>query len=113
KTFLVTGSPQDLMEGKIAVLEQKVLGSNFFDMAISANPKSGNPNKTKPDTLIECMRTLEVPPERTLYVGNSAEDMDFAEKAGVKPIIVKRDIDFPGMEYANIISSLYSLRNMI
>lgn len=101
------------MDGKISLLEKKILGENLFDMAISANLTFGTPNKNHPDTLVYAMQTLEVPPEKTIYIGNSAEDMHFAQSAGVDHLIVQREVLFSGLEHANMISGLYALRNEI
>ena len=47
----------------------------------------GNP-KPHPDMLLHLMATLDVPPERTLMVGDTTHDVELARNAGVRALAV-------------------------
>jgi phosphoglycolate phosphatase len=54
--------------------------ADLFDSTHCADDGHGKPH---PAMLLEAMKTLEVPPERTIMVGDTAHDMRMAKAAGV------------------------------
>lgn len=59
-------------------------GADLFACVYGQRP--GAPVKPDPTIVHDILQTLEVPAERTLYVGDSAVDMETARRAGIESV---------------------------
>ena len=73
---IVTGAPKEIADIEIAKLED-VDFSHIFSIH-----ESGYAEKPCPDSMYHVLRTLGHTSQDTLYIGNGAEDAQFAEAAG-------------------------------
>ncbi len=75
------------------------LVEHFFpgSFEFACGEREGIRRKPAPDTVFACMRELDVPPERCVYVGDSEVDVACASNAGIDCVIVTwgfRDEDY-------------------
>lgn len=110
KTRPYEGIPQlvkelRLMGYKTAVVSNKAdaavkqLSQRYFPglFELSIGERAGVDRKPSPDSVNEVMKQLDVPPEQTVYIGDSEVDLATAKNAGIDSIIVEwgfRDRDF-------------------
>lgn len=100
-TYIYRGIPELLDELKkngcrLAVVSNKAdnavqaLCNRFFkgifDMVIGA--KDGIPKKPAPDSVLEILKALRVQKEEAVYIGDSEVDIETAENAGLRSVIV-------------------------
>ena len=60
----------------------------LFDVVCGEREREGIRRKPWPDTVLECMRLCNCPPERCVYVGDSEVDVLTAQNAGIDCITV-------------------------
>lgn len=77
KTAIISNKPHPQT---LEVLSS-VLAGIPFDLALGQ--REGIPLKPAPDALLETLHTLSIPPEDTLYIGDSPEDVRFGKAADV------------------------------
>lgn len=104
---IVTGAPRH-----IAALEVGMIGEDNFDAIILAGYDRIK-EKPHPQALEECLDAINGAREETIYVGNSDEDIVFAENAGVPSILVARGDCKITKKPSFEISSLYELRDIL
>ena len=83
---------------KLAVVSNKFdaavkdLAAGYFpglmDLAAGENEGTGIPKKPHPAMVLRTLETLEIPPERAVYVGDSDVDLETAKNAGLSCISV-------------------------
>lgn len=106
KTGIVTGAPVH-----IANLEISILGKENFDAIVIAHSLNRIKPKPHPQGLEQCLSILKVQKDKAIYVGNSRDDIETAENAGVFAVLIKRrEYDFKGINPPLTINSLYELR---
>lgn len=66
-----------------AGVETVVRMHDWADLFDSTHCADDGPGKPHPAMLLEAMKALDVPPERTIMVGDTAHDMRMAKAAGV------------------------------
>ncbi|MHC1604451.1 MAG: HAD family hydrolase [Candidatus Methanofastidiosia archaeon] len=107
KIGIVTGAPID-----IANLEIGILGNNF-DAVVIAQISNGISPKPNPHGIMECLNILNSSASKTIYIGNSDEDIIAGKEAGVLDVLIKRgeyEFDLKELNPSLIIKSLYELR---
>lgn len=77
----------------------KQLSQRYFPglFELSIGERAGVDRKPSPDSVNEVMKQLNVPPEQTVYIGDSDVDIATSKNAGIDSIIVEwgfRDRDF-------------------
>lgn len=82
KTALVTSKSTN---GARSALENTGM-NGLFDAIISADDVKHA--KPQPEPILKALSILDVNPDEALYVGDSAFDIDAAQRAGVQPIAV-------------------------
>ncbi len=78
KTAIVTATPSDNMAEKYRLLETQGVAKNIA--TVVTNDDAPRP-KPAPDTLLECCRRLAVNPRQTVYVGDTALDIQAGKAA--------------------------------
>ncbi len=61
---------------------------DLFDVVCGEREREGIRRKPWPDTVLECMRVCDCPPERCVYVGDSEVDVLTAQNAGIDCVTV-------------------------
>lgn len=87
---ILTNKPQDTT----AVCVRELLSRWPFEVVIGQ--RDGQPTKPDPSGALEAAREMGVAPEKVLYVGDTAVDMETALRAGMDPVGVAwgfREID--------------------
>lgn len=109
KTGAVTGADPEVVQANLSLLDE-----SQFNRIIVAHPSRGIKGKPSPEGLHRCMDDLGVSPGRSLYVGNSDEDILMAREASVPVALLSRE----GEELSHqptflLFRSLYELRELV
>ncbi len=110
KIGAVTGGSPHVMEVNI-----NLLGKEYFDVTVSANPQAAPPLPPKPNPagLNTCLQKLDVRPDEAFYVGNGEEDVGAAKRAGMLDVLILRGEHAPPTAASVTITSLYCLRPLL
>ncbi|MBU0958067.1 MAG: HAD family hydrolase [Nanoarchaeota archaeon] len=108
KTGIVTAAPPHIANPEI-----DLVGRERVEVAVAAHKRNGVRHKPDPHGLEVAMQELGVQPSDTVYVGNSIDDMQTAENAGVRGVMIRRDYDNGYTGPAPVICSLFELRGVL
>lgn len=111
KLGVVTGGSPHVMDVNL-----DILGRQYFNGWVSANPFATPPLPPKPDPtgLYRCLEMLGVKPSEAFYVGNGEEDVGAAQNAGVFDVLMLRGEHEPPKVNASMrITTLYELRTLM
>ena len=114
-----TGCPMAIASNrptKFTLLILKVLGArHYFDKVLCAD-KAQRP-KPHPDMLIEIVRTLKVPKQDTLYVGDMTIDVNTGRRARIRTVAVATGSSTPAqlkqLKPWRVIDKMDCLRTML
>jgi HAD superfamily hydrolase (TIGR01509 family) len=90
KIGIVTATPRDNMAEKERLLTENGV-AKYIDTIVT-NDDAPQP-KPAPDTILECCRRLSVPPEHSLFVGDTHVDMRAGKAAGTMTAAVLTGFD--------------------
>lgn len=111
KVSIVTGAPRNILE-----LEIGMVGKEFFDSVVRAQLTDGIHPKPSPHGIEKCLDSLRVSNEKSVYIGNSDEDILAAKGAGVFDVLLDRneyEFDLEKIKPSLVIESLYDLRDLL
>jgi len=100
---IITGSPEWIAKMEI----EKINASYDFHFSIAY---SGFKDKPDPGAFLFVLDKLNIPVARTIYIGNSLEDAQFAENAGVDFVMIERGEHDSSLEWVG--DKIYSLNEL-
>jgi len=88
KLGIVTHAPSAIAYPEIALI-----GKDYFDAIVIANPREGVPYKPDPEGIEVCLKRLNGEKERAFYAGDSTSDIHAGINAGVYDVHVDRGLN--------------------
>lgn len=99
---------------RVAPVELAMVGEGYFDAVVFARKERGLEHKPHPAGIEECLRLMQAPNNKAVYVGNAREDVECARNAGVLDVFIDRgEFEFEGLEPSITIKSLYELEGLL
>jgi len=112
KLGIVTGSLSKVADAEISKVLSKIQGCSI-DSIISNDGCMRQ--KPYPDSLLTCIKELNVQSADAVYVGNAREDVKAARAARIKPVVILRE-PIGRVNYGSsveVINSLHEVANII
>jgi len=88
KMGIVTHAPSAIAYPEIALI-----GEEYFDAVVIANPREGLPYKPNPKGIETCLELLGAKKEKSFYAGDSTSDIHAGINAGVYDVHVDRGLN--------------------
>lgn len=106
-TGIVTAAPRDMIEFEIGMLKHE------FDAVVRAQLVENIEPKPSPQGIDKCLAFLDVVKREACYVGDTETDMETADNARVRGILIdRRERKLTDVRCFRRIDSLYSLRSL-
>ena len=100
--FVVSNSTSNLVLPGIAHVERAIGSDCLFEQIICLKDDPDIPLKPNPQALILLMKKIGAFREETIYVGNTIEDVEFAQAVGINSVIIGNIKDDFGPHISNV-----------